>query len=94
MTPQCGTVNEKSWKDMEEAVRIMAPDYIVTGAVYSSNPYTVGKHKIPVPDSFYKVVYKNKTIKVYVANNVPNALVNEIKIEALEKITKLKFPRY
>ena len=92
MTPQEPTVNRVSWRMLEANVRNMPATYIVTGAIYNGLTKTIGKHSIPVPSSYYKVVYlKNGTIKAYTAVNTTNAPVIETTVDVVEKISGIKF---
>ena len=79
MTPQQPTLNRISWKMLEESVREKAKGdtYVLTGAVYSTKPYTIGKNKIPVPSSYYKCVWyvKGSAPSCFVAQNKPHAPV-------------------
>lgn len=92
MTPQEPTVNRNSWRLLEASVRNMAATYIVTGAVYKGSTKTIGKHNIPVPVSYYKIVYlKDGTIKAYIAANTVKAPVTETTIDVVEATTGIKF---
>jgi len=92
MTPQEPTVNRVSWRMLEAHVREMPAKYVVTGAVYSSTPKTIGAHKVPVPTLYYKIVYlKDGTIKSYTANNIPKALVTEVTLADVDKLSGINF---
>ena len=92
MTPQEPTVNRISWRMLEANVRTMPATYIVTGAIYTGSTKTIGKHNIPVPTSYYKIVYlKDGTIKAYVANNTVKAPVNEVPLATVEAASGIKF---
>lgn len=92
MTPQEPTVNRISWRMLEANVRTMPATYIVTGAVYTGSTKTIGKHNVPVPTSYYKIVYlKDGSIKAYVANNTVKAPVTETTVDAVEKASGIKF---
>lgn len=93
MTPQEPTVNRISWKQLEEMVRKFAPEYVVTGAIYSDNPKRIGKNKIPVPSWYYKIIYRNGLHMSWIAENVPNGKYSAAMIEDIEKGSGLKFPR-
>ena len=94
MSPQAGTLNEQSWRLLEMHVRVLKPEYVVTGAIYSANPKTIGAHHVPVPDSYYKIIWLNGKTQAWVAENKPHAPVVESTIEAVEADSGLKFPRY
>ena len=92
MTPQEPTVNRNSWRLLEANIRNMNADYVVTGAVYTGSTKVVGKHNVHVPTSYYKLVWlKDGSIKAYVADNVVKAPVTETTVDAVEKVTGLKF---
>lgn len=92
MTPQEPTVNRNVWRLLEVKVRDESYSYVVTGAVYSYPAKTIGKHTVPVPVSYYKLVYlKDGKIQAFEAENKPNSPVVESTIETVEKKTKLKF---
>ena len=92
MTPQEPTVNRISWRMLEANVRTMPATYIVTGAIYTGSTKTIGKHNVPVPTGYYKIVYlKDGTIKAYVANNTVKAPVNEVPLATVEAASGIKF---
>lgn len=93
MTPQEPTVNRISWKQLEERVRKMGPDYVVTGAIYSDEPKRIGKDQIPVPGGYYKIIWKNGNTRAWAAPNTAHGIVTETTIQAIEVSTGLKFPR-
>jgi endonuclease G len=94
MTPQQPTLNRLAWKMLEIKVRILAPDYVVTGAFYSETPEFIGAHHVPIPYGYYKLIYKDGAITAYVAENSPHAPVTETTIDQVEATAGLKFPRY
>lgn len=77
--PQHHDLNTGLWNDLEVALRERAKKwgkvYIVCGPIVGKNPRTVGKNKVVVPDSFFKVVcwrYKDKYEgKAFVFKNAP-----------------------
>ena len=92
MTPQEPTVNRISWRMLESSVRAMPANYIVTGEIYTSSTKTIGKHKVPVPTNYYKIVYlKDGSVKSYVAANTVNAPVTETTLDQVEKSAGIKF---
>lgn len=60
ISPQKPGLNRGIWRELEEQVRDWAVDndsiYIVTGAIFSENPKTIGENNVAVPTEFYKVV--------------------------------------
>ena len=92
MTPQSKILNESKWRILETKVRLMKPDYILTGAYYLSNPNTIGVHHIPVPTGYYKVVWVGKTMYAWYADNSNTAVVVPISIPVLSLKTKITYP--
>lgn len=92
MTPQEPTVNRLSWKMLEEQVRKISPDYVVTGAIYPADPKRIGKDSIPVPSGYYKIIWTGGIAKAWAANNVSHAPVLETTIDVIETVSGLKFP--
>ncbi len=93
MTPQEPTLNRESWRMIEIHVRQLAPDYVVTGAIYPSKLRFIGVHRIPVPSGYYKIVWKDGIITAWYAPNEPGAQVIGSSIESIEVMTGLNFPR-
>lgn len=59
--PQNHNLNRGDWKELEEMCRDWARKegkiYIVCGPIlYNKKPKTIGKHKVVVPDAFFKVI--------------------------------------
>jgi endonuclease G len=94
MTPQQPTLNRLAWKMLEIKVRMLEPDYVVTGAFYAALPELIGKHHVPVPYGYYKLAYKDGVIAAWVAENSPHTQITETTVEAVEVTSGLKFPRY
>jgi DNA/RNA endonuclease G (NUC1) len=70
----------------------MSYSYVVTGAVYEYPAKVIGVHKVPVPVSYYKIVYlKDGSIKAFEAENKPKSLVVDSTVDAVEKKTGIKF---
>ena len=98
MTPQEPTLNRLAWKQLEINVRKLMPDYVVTGAYYSANPKGMGKHAVPIPSGYYKITWElstgnSCTIRVWAADNTPHAEVVALKIEDVEELSGIHFPR-
>lgn len=93
MTPQEPTVNRISWKQLEEKVRALAPDYVVTGAIYPDAPKTIGKDHVPIPREYYKIIYAAGKITAWIALNQPHALIYSATLEQIEADSNLTFPR-
>jgi len=93
ITPQYPNVNRIAWKNLESSVRDMSFNYVVTGAYYANYNTVIGKHKVPVPTSIYKIVYlKDGSIKAFEADNVKkNKQAKPVDIAVIEKQTGIKF---
>jgi endonuclease G len=94
MTPQFPNVNRIAWKNLEIKVRTLPFQYVVTGAYYADYKTVIGKRKIPVPTSVYKIVYlKDGTVLAFEADNIKeNKKVKTVDIEVIEKQTGIDFP--
>lgn len=101
MVPQAPKLNRGIWaKNVEKTVRDYVKKksqgdvYVFTGPYYSSsNPKTIGKSKVWVPDYVFKLVYDEGTGKswVYFLENVDTVRMSApISYEELEKKTGLK----
>ena len=93
MTPQEPTLNRLKWKMLEENVRSTATGitYVLTGAVYSNSPKTIGVDNIPVPSKYYKCVwYSSIKTACYKADNVPHADVTDATLEEAEAALNIK----
>ncbi|CAB4132083.1 NUC1 DNA/RNA endonuclease G, NUC1 [uncultured Caudovirales phage] len=93
MSPQEPTLNREAWRILEEHVRTLDPDYILTGNIYGNVPKRIGAHQVPVPDSYYKLAWKDCQIHAWYAENKPHATVEETTIEIVEVNSGLTFPR-
>lgn len=100
--PQEHSLNSGDWSELEKRCRTWAEEngcvYIVCGPIfYHHKPHTIGKHKVWVPDAFFKVVlvsgqkpmacgfiYKNKE-----GNRPMGDYVNSV--DQIERITGLDF---
>lgn len=66
--PQNPDVNRDTWIKAEKYERSIAQSLgsvsVINGVDYSNNPERIGKHKIAVPTSFWKIIYNdNKNFK-------------------------------
>ena len=92
MTPQLPSVNRVAWKNLEERVRSLPFQWVITGAYYGpaikcgTATKCIGKAKVPVPDMLYKVVFfeSGKTGVYIVDNLVPKSQISTMSIEELE----------
>lgn len=101
--PQKPKLNRGIWKDLEEQCRLWALDngslLIVTGPVITGDMKRLGKNKVAVPKSFYKVLcyYTEKGYKGigflfenrdYKDNSLKSMV---IPIDSVEKVTGIDF---
>lgn len=66
MVPQVGRgMNQGIWKELESAVRLWAVRrgeiFVYTGPIYEGRIRTIGKGKVAMPTSLYKIVYDPAT---------------------------------
>lgn len=101
--PQTTELNRGEWKVLEELSRQWGKEYgevvVISGPVFSKEMKTIGDTKIPVPNSFYKIIVRHES-QTYKAIGfiLPNsekklkALPNYIcDVDSIEKITALDF---
>ena len=101
--PQKPKLNRGIWKDLEEQCRLWALDngslLIVTGPVITGDMKRLGKNKVAIPKSFYKVLcyYSEKGYKGigflfenrdYKDNSLKSMV---IPIDSVEKVTGIDF---
>jgi len=76
MSPQIPAFNRGIWKSLESLVREWAEEedsiYVVTGGILSSLKGTIGKDRVTVPKSYYKVIYDFTAGKKMIAFILPN----------------------
>lgn len=100
--PQHPELNRGDWNEIEQQCRIWAKKYgeiyIVCGPVFLNRSHKkIGKHKITVPDAFFKVVLRTKPqvcaigfiCKNTAGNHKTDFYVNSVK--EVERITGYKF---
>jgi len=66
ITPQKGSLNQKSWQRLEE---VIANDFskwhgdfwVVTGPIFDKQPKTIKNTKVAIPKAFYKILIQPKT---------------------------------
>ena len=77
MSPQIPAFNRGIWKSLETLVRDWAAKedsiYIVTGGILSDSKGSIGKDRVTVPKSYYKVIYDLTGEKKMIAFILPNA---------------------
>jgi endonuclease G len=101
--PQTTELNRGEWKVLEELSRQWGKEYgeviVISGPVFSKNMKTLGENKIPVPDSFYKIIVRHeaqayKAIAFILPNSTTtiDALPNYVcSVDSVEKVTALDF---
>lgn len=73
MTPQHPDLNRKNWAKLEQKIRqdffdTAVDTWVVTIAVYSRHPEKI-KSGIPIPSSYWKLVYRGIKVDVYHSPN-------------------------
>lgn len=98
MTPQSPVLNREAWRELEYSTRGLAMREnreikVLTGAVYSASPATIGKNKIPVPQSYYKVAYTRNGTVAHYADNTDEALIKGTTVDNLTHLSGVELPR-
>ena len=100
--PMQPTFDQETWRILENMVRgwamIFDTIYVVSGPVFKKRPDTIGPHKIPVPDYFYKVLMvrngiDNQTIG-FVLPNIDvryEYLKSPVSVDSVERLTGIDF---
>jgi len=101
ISPQDSKLNSGKWNSIEMKCRQWAKKYgevyIVCGPIfYSKNPERIGRHRIPVPDAYFKVVMtlKGEPKGVgFIRKNKPSGRADDYEnsIAEVERITGLTF---
>ena len=102
MSPQVPGFNRGIWKKLEEQVRDWAREnsilYVVTGPIIKSREKRIGKNKVTVPQSYYKVVLdiqepELKGIAFIMSNEKSNGAILDfaVSIDKVEEATGLDF---
>lgn len=103
MCPQARNLNKGAWNDLEMQCRYWAKKYgsvyIACGPIFDSpNPKKIGKkHKVSVPDRFFKVVMTRGKNPKAIGFIFPNDDVNDswknyvVSVDEIEKITGFDF---
>jgi endonuclease G len=101
--PQTTELNRGEWKVLEELSRQWGKKYgeviVISGPVFEINMKTMGEERIPIPNSFYKLIlrYESQTYKAIgfvlpnsttTLNDLPNYVCS---VDSIEKITGLDF---
>jgi len=92
--PQLAAFNRGKWAQMEGGIEDTIAKYkkdavIITGVIYDGKKTTyMGKSKIPIPMSFFKVVYIDKKVFCWIGSNI-NGLITTTTVKELNEIFKL-----
>ncbi|WP_293669598.1 DNA/RNA non-specific endonuclease [uncultured Parabacteroides sp.] len=101
--PQIPKLNRGIWKDLEEQCRLWAMDngslLIVTGPVITDDMKRLGKNRVAIPESFYKVLcyhtgsgYKGIAFIFENRDYKDNSLKSmAIPVDSVEKVTGIDF---
>ena len=101
--PQIPKLNRGIWKDLEEQCRLWAMDngslLIVTGPVITDDMKRLGKNRVAIPESFYKVLcyhtgsgYKGIAFLFENRDYKENSLKSmAIPIDSVERVTGIDF---
>lgn len=92
--PQLAAFNRGKWAQMEGGIEDSIAKYkkdaiIITGVIYDIKKTTyMGKSKIPIPVSFFKIVYIDKKVFCWIGSNV-NGLIITTTVKELNAILKI-----
>jgi len=92
--PQLAAFNRGKWAQMEGSVEDSIAKYkkdaiIITGVIYDGKKTTyMGTSKIPIPMSYFKILYINKKVFCWIGSNV-NGLITTTTVKELNEIFKL-----
>lgn len=100
--PQKPVLNRGMWKTLEEQVREWAVAdsaiVVVTGPIVGSSTETIGKNRVAVPQSFFKVILspygkKVKAIGFILGNKEENKRLRDyaVTVDRIEELTGLDF---
>ncbi len=100
--PMQPTFDQENWRILENMVRgwslIFDTMYVVSGPAFKKKQDSIGVHKIPVPDYFYKVLLVHNGIDMQMIGFVlPNIDVrydyvkNPVSVDSIERLTGIDF---
>jgi len=99
--PQAPKLNKDDWNTLEQRCRTWAKRYgevfVVSGPIMSENPRRIGKHKVAVPQAFFKVVLrlgdKPEAIGFVYDNDDPTGSLQShvLSIDSIERLTGIDF---
>ncbi len=102
ISPQVRNFNNGVWNRLEQKVRYWAVKYdgiyVITGGVLESSLMTIGKERVSVPKSFYKILLDNSGDELkMIGFLVPNTESNKplysfvVSVDYIEKLTGINF---
>jgi endonuclease G len=102
ISPQVRNFNNGVWNRLEQKVRYWAVKYdgiyVITGGVLESSLMTIGKEKVSVPKSFYKILLDNsggnmKMIGFLIPNSESDKPLYSfvVSVDYIEKLTGINF---
>jgi DNA/RNA endonuclease G (NUC1) len=92
--PQLASFNRGKWAQMEGDIEDSIAKYqkdaiIITGVIYDGKKTIyMGKSKIPIPMSFFKILYIDKKVFCWIGSNI-NGLITTTTVKELNEIFKL-----
>lgn len=103
MSPQLPQVNRGTWKTLEATERAMAYETghnvtIYAGNIYSVGSKTIGKNRVVVPDSLFKILIDDAELVSYafimpnVVNIDQDVIKYQVTVADVEKASGVTFP--
>lgn len=89
IAPQLPSFNRKSWRGLEENVSHTNYRYILTGIILSDNKLG----DISIPSYFYKVVYYDNSVSVFLGENVKDAQIKTVSLDELQSMVNYTIPK-
>ena len=92
--PQLAGFNRGKWAQMEGDIEnIIAKSkqnvVIITGVIYNPNNIRfMGKSRIPIPESFFKILFINGSTQCWIGSNI-NGLIVNITLKNLNELFKM-----
>lgn len=73
MSPQVPGLNRLAWEELEETTRAwthtLGDLYVIDGPIFRGTSQTIGKHKIPVPAAYFKVIVSGSQAVAFIMTN-------------------------
>lgn len=102
ISPQTPSFNRGIWSELEDQTRSWAKlydsIYIVVGPILKDSLPTIGIHKIPVPNQYFKVILDNhknhEKMIAFIMDNKDSKLTLQkfvVTVDSVEKITGIDF---